>query len=51
MTLWEQIINGKYKKWINVCAPIHFIFEITEHTYDIIITIDWDKYERIETNI
>lgn len=44
-TMWEETINGKYRKWSKVCLPISFIFELTENTYTLTIVegTDWDK--------
>lgn len=48
--LWDKLINGKYQKWINVCLPIHFIFEIKEDMLEIIVSYryDWNKYLRLK---
>jgi len=51
MSNWDWIGNEKYKKWTNVCCPIHFIHEIRENIITTIITLDYKKFKEFKKKI
>jgi len=48
---WDWIGNKKYKNWAKILGPIHFIFDLYENKSVVEITLDWEKYETLETEL
>ena len=47
---WEELINGKYRRWYGVCNAISFIYELTENNLKVIVEYgtDWDKLLKLD---
>lgn len=51
MSNWDWIGNNKYKKFTQVCNPIHFTHEIYEHMNKTIVTLDYKKFKTFDTDL